>query len=104
MSGQATLTIALASVNRDGGIAIGLNGKSLDEITGLENDSALPRSGIYGRFSEHFITFDASLLRTGENVLTLDLLPQKQHRGQRQNYPHFGVMYDYLQLEMEEER
>jgi hypothetical protein len=88
-------------VNRDGGLAIGLNGEPLKKITGLENDSALPRSGIYGRFCEHFVTFDASLLRTGENVLTLDLLPLKQHRGQRQNYPHFGVMYDYLQLEVD---
>jgi len=101
MSGRATLTLALASVSRDGGLAIGLNGKPLNKITGMKGDSALPRSGIYGTFCEHFIRFDASLLRKGENVLTLDLLPLKQHHGKRQNYPHFGIMYDYLQLEID---
>ena len=100
MPGRATLTLALASVSRDGGLAIALNGNPLKKITGLKNDSALARNGIYGTFREHFVEFDASLLHKGENVLSLDLLPQKQHHGKRQNYPHFGIMYDYLQLEL----
>ena len=37
----------------------------------------------------------------GENVLTLDLLPARNLRGRRLNYPHFGVMYDFLQLELD---
>ena len=61
---------------------------------------ALPRSGIRGIFREHLVTFDASRLNEGENVITLDLLPLKMHTGKRQNYPHFGIMYDVLQLEV----
>ncbi len=41
------------------------------------------------------------LLSKGENVLTLDLLPARNLRGRRLNYPHFGVMYDFLQLEFD---
>jgi rhamnogalacturonan endolyase len=102
MRGQATLTLALASVSGDGGLAIGLNGKPLDRITGMKNDSALPRSGIRGFFREHFIAFDAARLHEGENVMTLELLPRMQLRGKRLNYPHFGIMYDFVQLEVDE--
>ena len=35
------------------------------------------------------------------DVVTLDLVPRKKHGGQRLNHPHFGVMYDFLQLEVE---
>ena len=97
-------TIALASVSADGGLAIGLNGSPVEDIAGLTNDSALPRSGIRGIFRERLVTFDASRLREGENVITLDLLPLKMHTGKRQNYPHFSIMYDFLQLEVDAEQ
>ena len=104
MQGRATLTIALASVSHDGGLAVELNGKPLATFVGMEGDSALPRSGIRGIFRERFAIFDASLLRRGENVLTLDLLPSKMHTGKRSNYPHFGVMYDFHQLDVNHSR
>ena len=49
------------------------------------------------------VAFDASLLSKGDNALTLDLLPARDLRERRLNYPHFGVMYDFLQLEVEQD-
>ena len=46
------------------------------------------RSGIYGA-SVALYAFDAALLPHREHVLTLDLLPRKQHRGQRQTLSSF---------------
>ena len=84
-------------------MAVGLNGDPVGEISAMENDSSIPRSGIRGRFRERFVTFDAALLQKGENVLTLDLLPHKPPEEGR-NYSVLGVMYDFLQLEVNPEK
>jgi hypothetical protein len=100
MKGKATLTLGIAGAS-PGALGIKLNGKELRKRLDLENDSSLPRSGIRGRFREKFISFDASLLNRGENIITLDLLSSKSKNNKRVNYPPFGVLYDYIQLEVE---
>ncbi len=100
MKGKATLTLGIAGAS-PGALGIKLNGKELGKRLDLENDSSLPRSGIKGRFREKFISFDASLLKKGENIITLDLLSSKLKKNRRVNYSPFGVLYDYIQLEFE---
>ncbi len=100
MQGNAMLTLALAGVNREGNITASLNGKPLGTIDGLKGDSSIHRSGIRGYFRERFIGFDAALLHKGENVLALHIHPAKKTKT-RTNYSYFGVMYDFLQLEVE---
>ena len=100
MKGEATLTLGIAGAS-SGALGIKLNGRELKKKLDLENDSSLPRSGIKGRFREKFISFDASLLKKGENIITLDLLSSKVKKNKRVNYSPFGVLYDYIQLEAE---
>lgn len=97
--GNATLTLALAGVNRDGSIQVSLNGLQLGSVDDLIGDSSIQRNGIYGYFRERFISFDASLLKRGENVIALSIDPKKRI-SRRDNYSYFGVMYDFVQLEI----
>jgi len=103
IEGLATLTLALAGVNRDGGIAVSLNGVPIAKVDDLPGDSSIHRHGIYGFFQERFVTFDAALLEPGENALTLEIVP-KQKLRERSNTSLFGVMYDYIQLEVEKKK
>lgn len=98
LKGQATLTIGIAGSGQ-GALAVGLNGKPLNDRIDLKNDSSIARSGIHGRFREKIITFDASWLHNGENTITLDLKTSAIKSGRR-NYPPFGILYDYIQLEV----
>ena len=100
MKGKATLTLALAGVNRPGELTVSLNGKPLGSVMCPRGDSSIHRSGIYGNFQEGFIAFDASHLRKGKNVLALDIHPEEQWES-RSNHSRHGVMYDFLQLEVE---
>jgi rhamnogalacturonan endolyase len=101
IQGSATLTLALAGVNRDGSLAVALNGEPLEIFDGLTGDSSIHRSGIYGNFRERFLTFDASLLHQEENVIILEIRPATRLKS-RANYSPFGVMYDFVQLEVDE--
>lgn len=101
MEGNATLTLALAGVNREGSIVVSLNGSQVGMVDELSADSSIHRSGIYGFFRERFVSFDASLLKGGENVITLEIAPDKR-LSSRANYSPFGVMYDFVQLEIGE--
>ena len=98
-SGLATLTLAIAGVNRPGEITASLNGRQLGTVEFPHGDSSIHRSGISGIFEERFISFDASLLRKGTNELSLQFLAKTPKS--RLNYSHSGVMYDFVQLEVE---
>jgi len=100
MRGKATLTLALAGVNRQCDLEVALNGKPLGTAAGLAPDSSIHRSGIYGFFRERFVTFDASKLQLGENCLTLKIKPEKMPRT-RLNHSPVGIMYDFIQLEVD---
>ncbi len=101
MQGRATLTLALAGVNRDSTtVRAFLNGGLLGSVEEQQGDSSIHRSGIHGFFREGFITFPASLLREEENVLALEVLSRKS--TVRRNYSYYGVMYDFVQLEVED--
>jgi len=100
MPGEATLTLALAG-NREGSIAVSLNGAPVGTVEDLTSDSSIHRSGIYGFFSERFVSFDAGLLKQGENVIELEIVPARRLKS-RTNYSPFGVMYDFVQLEVGE--
>jgi rhamnogalacturonan endolyase len=101
MAGKAVLTLALAGVNREGSIAVSLNGAPIGMVEDLEGDSSIHRSGIYGFFRERFVTFDADLLEEGENIIRLEIVPARRLKT-RTNYSYFGVMYDFVQLEVDQ--
>ncbi len=99
--GHATLSMGLAGVSREANLHLTLNGSPLVSYKNLTDDSSIHRNGIYGFFRERILTFDASLLNIGENILELELEMVKLP-GKRTNYS-FGVMYDYIQLEVEKD-
>ena len=74
-------------------IEVSVNDKPAGEIERLIGDGTITRHGNHGIWYERELAFDASLLKQGDNVLTLTV-PE----GSVNN----GVMYDYLRLELDE--
>ena len=59
----------------------------------MYTDGAIARNGITGVWSERDVTFDASAMKAGTNVLKLTV-PAGSTTS--------GVIYDYLRLELDE--
>jgi len=92
VTGKATLRVALAGIETKR-LAFQMNDQTIGEIMDLPNTSVIHRDSIRGYWQEKALTFDASVLKAGTNVLKL-ILPA----GPVMN----GVEYDYLRLELDE--
>lgn len=90
-AGKGHLRIAMAG-NGARQLDVALNGQPIGTLDHLFNDGSLGRNGIHGVWSEHDVVFDESLLKQGENKITLTV-PQGSVIA--------GVIYDYLRLEVE---
>lgn len=93
-NGTATLRLAIASAHA-AQLVVSLNGHKIDGFD-LSTDNAMARAGIHGQYTLRDVPFKASRLRPGRNVLTLE---QQTGRNMLPN-----VMYDSLQLYVDEER
>ncbi len=95
VEGTAVLTIAIAG-SSNGSLSIELNGTNIaayDKVTPIGNDASLYRAGEAGYYHELVISFDASLLKRGENVLSLKPLSSGGSTD--------GILYDALKLEVD---
>jgi rhamnogalacturonan endolyase len=90
--GQATLRVALAGADGDGGLEVGVNGQSVGTIKTVATN-ALRYNTDTGVWREYKQPFDASLLKAGENKIQLGV-PAGELTS--------GVVYDYLRLELNE--
>jgi rhamnogalacturonan endolyase len=90
--GLATLRVALAGADGNGGLAVAVNGKSVGTIRTVATN-ALRYNTDKGMWREYAQKFDAALLKPGENELTLTV-PAGDVTS--------GVVYDYLRLELDE--
>jgi rhamnogalacturonan endolyase len=99
--GQATLSVALAGSDgtaglanpgAPGGLAVGVNGQSVGSIRYISTN-ALRYNTNKGVWRQYLLTFDATLLKPGENEMTLTV-PAGELTS--------GVVYDYLRLEIDE--
>lgn len=88
--GQATLRIALGGADGGGGLAIGVNGQSVGSIRPVATN-ALRYNIDRGVWREYAQEFNGSMLKAGENSLTLTV-PAGELTS--------GVVYDYLRLEL----
>jgi rhamnogalacturonan endolyase len=86
--GILRLAIAGASARS---IALQVNGQDAGSIDGLVYNATINRDGVEGAWVEKDLTFDASLLRAGENTLTLTV-PAGGLTS--------GVAYDAVRLEL----
>ena len=89
--GKATLRLGLWGVSARSP-QIGVNGQPAGTVTGLVYNATLNRDGIAGSWVEKNLTFDAALLKAGDNTLTLTI-PGGGVTS--------GIIYDYLRLELQ---
>ena len=90
--GQASLRVALAGADGNGGLEVGINGKSVGTIRTVATN-ALRYNTNKSVWHEYTQTFDASLLKPGENAMQLTV-PAGELTS--------GVVWDYLRLELDE--
>ena len=91
-TGKATLRLAICGSGARM-IAVTVNDKSAGQVNLMGQDTVITRQGSQGIWYEREVPFDASLMKQGENTLTLTV-----PAGPVNN----GVLYDYLRLELDE--
>ena len=91
--GQATLRVALAGADGNGGLAVAVNSQSVGTIRTIATN-ALRYNTDKGVWREYTLAFDAALLKQGENEMKLTV-PAGDLTS--------GVVYDYLRLEHNED-
>jgi rhamnogalacturonan endolyase len=91
--GQAALRVSLAGADGFGGLAIGVNGTSAGTIHPISTN-ALRYNTDKGIWQEQTLAFDATLMKQGDNEMTLTV-PAGELTS--------GVVYDYLRLELNED-
>jgi rhamnogalacturonan endolyase len=90
--GKATLRLAICGVGTRT-IDVTVNEQSIGPVDRLVSDSTLGRNGISGIWFERELSFDASLMRAGTNIIKL-IVPAGPVTS--------GIIYDYLRLELDE--
>jgi rhamnogalacturonan endolyase len=99
VQGYAAFRVALAGADGSGQLAVAVNGNDVGAIGGggsatnarLIGTNALRYNTDKGIWQERTLTFDAALLKPGENVMTLTV-PGGDLKS--------GVVWDYLRLEL----
>jgi rhamnogalacturonan endolyase len=91
--GTAHLRLAIAAASVRGGVQIAVNGKPAGSTGPLMDTATIRRDGIRGYWTERSVSFDAALMKAGENALNLTIPGGN---------PMNGVEWDYLRLELEE--
>jgi rhamnogalacturonan endolyase len=89
--GKATLRLAICGSRGRRGIEVAVNDKSVGGTGPLVDSGVMHRDGIRGYWQEKDVSFDASLLKAGTNVIQLTNLGRNWVEG---------VLYDYLRLEV----
>lgn len=90
--GMATLRLAICG-NQAKYITMTINDKPAGTVENLASDGAITRHGIQAIWQEKEVSFDASLMKKGTNVLKL-IVPAGS--------PNAGTIYDYIRLELDE--
>jgi len=91
--GAAVLRLAFSGADT-GRLRVTVNGQEAGTVTGIQNTGVVHRDGMGGAWQAKDLTFDASLMKQGENTMQL-ILPA----GSVTN----GLIYDYLRLELNEQ-
>jgi len=72
-------------------LSVSVNDRPAGTVTDLLYNATINRDGIGGSWGEHDVTFEASLMHAGTNILKLTM-PAGSLTS--------GIMYDYLRLEL----
>ena len=90
--GKAILRLALTGVSARR-IDVVVNDQSAGAVDGLVYNATINRDGIEGSWVEKDVTFDASLIKAGNNLLKLTI-PAGGLTS--------GIIYDYIRLELDD--
>lgn len=90
--GKATLRLALCGVGTRE-LSVVVNDQTVGAVANLFYNATINRDGIGGFWSEHDVSFEASAMKAGENVMKLTI-PGGGLTS--------GIMYDYLRLELDD--
>ncbi len=93
LRGLATLRLTFCGTHSGCNVEVLVNGKPVGETGELPSTSAMQRDGIRAYWVERPISFDATLLKEGTNVIQLH---------SRANSWAQGVMYDCVRLELDD--
>jgi len=101
----ASLLIALAGAVQHSSkiidLSLVLNGEALTDVDGkFKHGGAIHRSGIRGLCQEETVTFDASRLQIGKNVLEIRLKPYRRPGKCFSGAPQIGIMLDALRMDL----
>ncbi len=91
-TGRATLRIAFAA-NSAKSLEVGVNNQPAGKVEQLPDTATIRRDGIRGYWFERDVTFEARLMKQGENTMQLTI-----PGGGAMS----GIEYDYLRLELDE--
>jgi rhamnogalacturonan endolyase len=91
-TGAATLRLAVCGTQARS-IAVTVNDQPAGTVENLGNDGAISRHAIQGIWYEKELSFNASLMKQGANVLKV-IIPAGSVNS--------GVIYDYIRLELDE--
>lgn len=89
--GRAILRLALTGADGAGGLQVSVNGKDVGSLQPI-GTNALRYNTAMGVWQEQNLKFDATLLKPGENEMTLTVPAGELTTG---------VIYDYLRLELD---
>lgn len=92
--GRAVLRLAFCGSRLKCNVAVSVNGQMVGQTGELPSTGAMHRDEIQGYWVERAVSFDAGLLKPGENRIGLHLLPAT-------DWPQ-GVLYDCVRLELNE--
>jgi len=91
VEGLGFLRVAVSGKGDRPVVNLSVNGQPIGRMEFGRNDGALVRHQVHGIWLEREISFNASLLRQGENTLTLTVPAGSLNSG---------VIYDYIRLEL----
>jgi rhamnogalacturonan endolyase len=90
--GKGTLRLAFAGTEARS-LDVNVNGQKVTTLTGFPNTSSIHRDSNTSYWQARDVPFPASLLKQGENTITLTVPAGPAYAG---------MMYDYLRLELDE--
>jgi len=96
VKGKATLRIAICGSRNQVSVNVLVNDVLIGNTGILPNMGVMHRDGIRGKEEEIALPFDAKLLKKGTNTIKLKLANVKDWT--------YGILYDYLRLELNESK
>lgn len=102
-NGKATLVVAISGA-RQATLVVHINGVKVMDVLNIGGSGALPRCSLADQYTSRLIEFDATLLKKGENVISLSHESPCYAEGQTEideMYAYKSIIYDAIRLDVD---